>query len=55
MGKTKVKKKKAETEEEVEVYDNRIYKIVMNFFKGSKPRIKVRQYGIPAGPPPYKP
>lgn len=51
MGKDKVKKKN----KEVEVYDNRIYKIVMNFFKGSKPKIKVKQIGIPVNPPPYKP
>lgn len=50
MGNKKKKKK-----DEVEVYDNRLYKIVMNFFKGSKPKIKVRQVGIPVGPPPYKP
>lgn len=52
MGKNKVKKKK---EEPFELYDNRVYKIVMNFFKGSKPKIKLKQVGIPAGPPPYKP
>lgn len=55
MGKNEVKKKKSEPEEEVEVYDNRVYKIIMNFFKGSKPKIKVRQYGVPNNPPPYVP
>ena len=51
MAKNKVKQE----EEETEVYDNRVYKIIMNFFKGSKPKIKVKQFGVPVNPPPYKP
>lgn len=53
MGKGKVKKVEEESEEEI--YDNRVYKIVMNFFKGSKPKIKVKQFGIPVNVPPYHP
>lgn len=53
MGKSKVKK--SEEDEDVELYDNRKYQIIMNFFKGSKPKIHMEQYGVPVNVPPYHP